>query len=76
MRWLYFAVILLFAAAVIIFAAQNRDVTTVSFLRTSIQMTLGLLILVVYLLGTVTGGGLLALMRKSVQGALKRAPAS
>ena len=72
MRWVYLAVVILFAAAIIVFAAQNRDMTTVSFLRMSIQMPLALLAIIVYALGALTGGSLLALLRKSVRGARRR----
>jgi putative membrane protein len=72
MRWVYLAVVILFAAAIIIFATQNRDMTTVSFLRMSIQMPLALLTIIVYALGALTGGSLLALLRKSVRGAQRR----
>jgi lipopolysaccharide assembly protein A len=76
MRWLYLAVVVLFAGAVLVFAAQNVAATTVTFLRMSIQVPLALLIVVAYLLGGFTGGSLLALMRKSVQGARRREPAA
>jgi uncharacterized integral membrane protein len=72
MRWLYLAVVVLFAGAVLIFAAQNRDVTTVSFLRMDLRMPLALVMVVVYLLGALTGGSLLALLRKSIQAARRR----
>jgi lipopolysaccharide assembly protein A len=32
MRWIYLAVIILFAAATIIFALQNFEIVTISFL--------------------------------------------
>ena len=35
MRWIYFAVIILFAAATIIFAVQNFEIVTMSFLGIS-----------------------------------------
>ncbi len=76
MRWLYLAVVVLFAGAVLIFAAQNVAATTVSFLRASIQVPLAFLIVVVYLLGALTGGSLLALLRKSVHGARRREAAT
>ena len=76
MRWLYLAVVVLFAGAVLVFAAQNRDVTTVSFLQMSIQVPSALLIVIVYLLGAFTGGSLLALLRRSVHGARRREAAT
>jgi uncharacterized integral membrane protein len=65
MRWIYLAVIILFAAATLIFAIQNLEVTTVSFLRFNLRAPLALLTIVVYLLGAATGGSLLALLRRS-----------
>jgi uncharacterized integral membrane protein len=72
MRWFYLAVVIVFAAVIIVFAVQNRDMTTVSFLRMSIQMPSAFLIVIAYLLGALTGGSLLALLRKSVQGTQRR----
>jgi putative membrane protein len=72
MRWVYLAVVILFVAAIIVFAAQNREMATVSFLRMSIQVPLALLAIIVYALGALTGGSLLALLRKSVRGAQRR----
>lgn len=73
MRWIYLVVIVLFAAATIIFAAQNFQTVTISFLGISARTPLALLIVVIYLLGTVTGSSLLALLRRSVEGARRRA---
>jgi uncharacterized integral membrane protein len=67
MRWFYLAVVILFAAAIIIFAAQNFEIVTMSFLGISARTPLALLVIVVYLLGTVTGSSLLALLRRSVE---------
>jgi lipopolysaccharide assembly protein A len=69
MRWVYLAVIVLFAAATIIFAAQNFQIVTIAFLGASARTPLALLVAVIYLLGAVTGGSLLALLRRSVEGA-------
>jgi uncharacterized integral membrane protein len=67
------AVICIFAAAVIIFAAQNLQVVTMSFLGFSARVPLAFLAVGIYLLGTLTGGGLLALLRQSIEGAKWRA---
>ena len=66
------AVICVFAAAVIIFAAQNLEMVTMSFLGFSARVPLALLAAGVYVLGTVTGGSLLALLRQSIEGAKRR----
>jgi uncharacterized integral membrane protein len=72
MRWIYLAIIILFAAATLIFALQNFETVTVSFFRVNISLPLALLSVVVYLLGAATGGSLFALLRRSYEGS-KRA---
>jgi putative membrane protein len=67
MRWVHLTVIVLFAAAVLLLAIQNLEVATVSFLGFSVRAPLAILIAVVYVLGAATGGGLFALLRKSVK---------
>ena len=69
MRWFYLILVVLIAAATLVFCVQNRDLVTMSFLQFSIRAPLGVLALVVYVLGAVTGGSLYALLRKSVRGA-------
>ena len=72
MRWVYLTVVVLFAAATIIFVVQNVEVVTMSFLGLSVSAPIAVLAAVAYVLGTLTGGSLYALLRKSVQGT--RAP--
>jgi putative membrane protein len=67
MRWIYVAVIILFAAATIIFALQNLEIVTISFLGSNARIPLALLVAVVYLLGAATGGSLFALLRRSYE---------
>ena len=67
MRWIYLAVIILFAAATIIFAAQNFEFVTMSFLGSNTRVPLALVVGVTYLLGAATGGSLFALLRRSYQ---------
>jgi len=68
MRWIYLALIVLFAAATIMFALQNFEMVTISFLGINARVPVALLVGVVYLLGAVTGGGLFALLRRSYEG--------
>ena len=68
MRWIYLAVIILFAAATIIFAQQNFEIVTISFLGVNARVPLALLGAVAYLLGAATGGSLFALLRRSYEG--------
>ena len=68
MRWIYLAVIIFFAIAIIVFAVQNLEVVTMTFLGINVRVPLALQTIVVYLLGAVTGSSLLALLRWSYQG--------
>ena len=68
MRWIYLAVIILIAAAAIIFALQNFEIVTMSFLGFNARVPLAVLVGVVYILGTATGGSLFALLRRSYEG--------
>ena len=72
MRWIYLAVIILFAAATIVFVLQNFEIVTMSFLGINARVPLALLVAVAYLLGAATGGSLFALLRRSYEGIEKR----
>jgi lipopolysaccharide assembly protein A len=69
MRWIHLIVIVLFAGAIVVFAVQNFQTVTMSFLGFSVRLPLALLALAIYLLGMATGGSLLALLRRSIKGA-------
>jgi lipopolysaccharide assembly protein A len=73
LRWIYLAIVLLIAAATLIFALQNLQIVSVSFLGLALSAPLALMVFVVYVLGAATGGSLYALLRWSVQGS-RRAP--
>ena len=68
MRWLYLTVIILLAAATLLFVLENRNVVTTSFLGFSVRAPLAILIAVVYVIGAVTGSSLFALLRRSYKG--------
>jgi lipopolysaccharide assembly protein A len=68
MRWVYLAFIILFAVATLVFAVQNLEIVTMTFLGINVRVPLALQTIVVYLLGTATGGSLLALLRRSYEG--------
>ena len=72
MRWVHMAVIGLFAIAVLIFAVQNLEMVTMSFLGLNARVPLAVLAAIVYVLGMVTGGSLWSLLRKSFQGSQLR----
>ena len=67
MRWF------LFAALTALFAMQNFQIVTVSFLRIGAEMPLAFLIAIIYLLGTATGSSLFALLRRAMVGARRQA---
>ena len=73
MRWIHLAVIVLFAIATLIFAVQNLQIVTMSFLGISARVPLALLVAVIYVLGMATGGSLWALLRRSLHGARRTA---
>ena len=72
MRWIYLAIIILFAAATIIFALQNFEIVTVSLFGFDARVPLALLVAIAYLLGAATGGSLFALLRRSYEGSRRR----
>ena len=67
MRWLYLTVIIVFVATIVLFAIQNRELVTMSFLGLSVRAPLAVMAVIVYVLGAITGGSLFALLRRSVQ---------
>jgi uncharacterized integral membrane protein len=68
MRWFYLTLIIVLAAATIIFILQNWDLVTMSFLGFSIRAPLAILVAAVYVIGAVTGGSFFALLRRSYKG--------
>jgi putative membrane protein len=68
MRWIYLTVIMVLAACTLIFAIQNREMMSIDFLNLSVRAPLAVVIAAFYVLGAVSGGGLYALLRKSVRG--------
>ena len=55
MRWIYLGVIILFAAATIIFALQNFEIITMSVFGFDARVPLAVLVAIAYLLGAATG---------------------
>lgn len=68
MRWVHLAVVVIFAAAVLIFIAQNLELVTMSFLGFNARTPLAVLIALAYVLGMATGGSLWALLKRSFEG--------
>jgi len=69
MRYLYIGLIVAFTALVVIFKFQNLETATVSLFSASITLPLSVLVFAIYLLGMLTGGCLLALLKSWVRGA-------
>jgi lipopolysaccharide assembly protein A len=68
MRWVNMAVIIIFAVALLTFAAQNFQTVTVYFLTFKMSAPHAILIVVIYIVGMVTGSGLASLMRQAFEG--------
>jgi uncharacterized integral membrane protein len=69
MRYVYVALIVAFTAIVLLFKFQNLETVTVSLLTISVTLPVSVLVAVVYVLGMVTGGALLSLLRTLIRGA-------
>ena len=67
MRWVYLIVIVVFLSAVVLFAVQNVQPTMMAFLGFSVRAPLAVMVTVIYVLGALTGGSLLALMRATIR---------
>jgi putative membrane protein len=74
MRWVYLTIVVLFVAAILIFAFQNLGVVTMSFLGFSVRAPLAILAAIIYVLGAFTGGSLYALLRYSMKGSRAAGP--
>ena len=72
MRFVYIALIVVFTAIVMAFKIQNLETVTVSLATMSVSMPVSILVLLVYVLGMLTGGFLVNLVRGWVRGALER----
>ena len=71
MRWIHLGIIILFAAATMVFALQNFEIVTMSLFGFSARVPLALVVAIAYLLGAATGGSLFALLRRSFEGSKK-----
>lgn len=69
MRWVHVTLVVLFVAAMLVLIIQNREAVTMAFLGFSIRAPLALVAAGIYVLGAITGGSLLALLRRSIEGA-------
>jgi uncharacterized integral membrane protein len=67
MRYVYLALIVLFTAVVLLFKFQNLETVTVSLLSASVTLPVSVLIILVYVLGALTGGFLMTVIRTWVR---------
>jgi len=72
MRYVYMALIAIFAAIIVLFKFQNLESVTVSLFSAAVTMPVSVLVLLIYVLGMLTGGFLLAVLRSWVHGATRR----
>jgi len=72
MRLVYLLILLLVLAAVIIFAVQNHETVTLQYLNQSVSCSLPVLIVVVYVLGMVSGWTVVGFLKRSVQRVTER----
>jgi uncharacterized integral membrane protein len=67
MNILYKLALTLLFGVTVVFALQNISTVTVSFLGWSATVPLAMVVIVSYILGAVTGGGLLSLLMRTLQ---------
>ena len=63
MRFVYFGLIIVFIAIVALFKFQNLESATVSLFSFSITLPMSILVTGIYVLGMLTGGFVVALLR-------------
>ena len=72
MRYVYMALIAILVAIIILFKVQNLESVTVSLFSASVTLPVSVLVLLIYVLGMLTGGFMLALVRTWLHGATRR----
>ena len=66
MKWFHTAVVAVLAIIVLAFAVQNFQSTTISLFHWNITAPLAVIIVIVYVLGMLTGGSMMSLFRWAV----------
>jgi putative membrane protein len=74
MRYVYIALVVVFTGIVLLFMFQNLETATVSLFTASITLPVSVLVLLTYVLGMLTGGSVLALVRAGVRRAQSTPP--
>jgi len=67
MRYVYIGLIVAFTALVLLFKVQNLDAVTVSLFGASITLPVSLLVIGVYVLGMLTGGFVVTLLKSWIR---------
>ncbi len=67
MRYIQAVILLVFLAAIGVFAVQNRDIITVRFLTWNLSEPVALVTVVVYFLGMLSGWTVVAFVRGSLR---------
>ena len=67
MRIIQATLLLLFLAAVGVFALQNNNTTNINFLNWGVSAPISVLVVGVYLLGMISGGAVFGLIRLSLR---------
>jgi len=63
MRFFYLVLLILFAGITFLFAVQNLQTITVSFLKWSVTLPIAVVVIGAYALGMASGGSVLAFLR-------------
>jgi uncharacterized integral membrane protein len=66
MRVIHATVLLVFAAAVVVFCIQNPRTVTVDYLGWGVELPLPVLVLLIYLIGMISGWVVLSYLRRSI----------
>lgn len=72
MRFVYFLILLIVLAVVVVFAVQNNETVTLQYLDRSVTSSLPLLIAIVYLLGMVSGWTVIGFLKRSLRRVTER----
>jgi len=73
MRYLYIALIVVFTGIVVVFKFQNLQSVTISLFAMSVTLPASILVLLIYVLGMLSGGFVLALLRTWIHGVTRSA---
>ena len=70
-RYVYIALIVVLAGIVVLFKIQNLEAVTVSLFTVSVTLPVSVLVFAIYVLGMLTGGFVLSLLRSWAHGATR-----